>query len=274
MKNIVKQIHNEFDTAVEKLFIYAEKSAEESKKIKVKEQQKDFKKKAILMKDLGFNNAKEVKEFEKEESKTENIRSKKENLSNLSKNLIKEINKYKIKFPGYKIITYSQVMKICEKYNLYMGKSDLYTGEIPDKNLEDIVKFDKIKNKISDKYAFLDQNPYPLCEIQNLIEKDEYKFTHKYNVNYGYGTPNIFTELSYHICAPANDFETKNCVKVGNEIFKSNMKNKFKLKKIELKDPIVLFPIPLKSLKEIGFLIITAWGDEAKDELIFNEKNN
>jgi hypothetical protein len=44
------------------------------------------------------------------------------------------------------------------------------------------------------------------------------------------------------------------------------MKHYFKLSKIEVSDPVVLHPVMFKGIKY--YLIITAWGLEASDELV------
>ena len=46
----------------------------------------------------------------------------------------------------------------------------------------------------------------------------------------------------------------------------------FKLSKIEIPDPVVLQPVNFKGEKY--YLIVTAWGDEASDELVVNETLN
>lgn len=46
------------------------------------------------------------------------------------------------------------------------------------------------------------------------------------------------------------------------------LKEGYKLTKKHIPDPVVLQPI------KNGYLIITAWGDEASDELVVNQINN
>jgi len=47
------------------------------------------------------------------------------------------------------------------------------------------------------------------------------------------------------------------------------LKEGYKLeRKIEIPDPVVLQPV------KGGYLILTAWGDEASDPLVMNEINN
>jgi len=46
----------------------------------------------------------------------------------------------------------------------------------------------------------------------------------------------------------------------------------FKLSKIEIPDPVVLQPVFFKGKKH--YLIVTAWGIEAEDELVKNSNHN
>ena len=67
------------------------------------------------------------------------------------------------------------------------------------------------------------------------------------------------SECGFEIVAPKKDFNTSNM----------EVKN-YKL--VEIEDPIVLQPVYYDSTKH--YLIVTAWGTEASDELDFNVKNN
>ena len=60
-----------------------------------------------------------------------------------------------------------------------------------------------------------------------------------------------------HIVAPQKDFNMDSYEMSG-----------FKVVKKSPPDPIVLFKVAH------GFIIVTAWGDEASDPLVMNEKNN
>jgi len=64
-------------------------------------------------------------------------------------------------------------------------------------------------------------------------------------------------EISFSICAPMKDFNTK-----GMDI------RDRKLIARPVPDPVVLFPV------NGGYLIVTAWGKESKDNQITHSKNN
>jgi hypothetical protein len=63
------------------------------------------------------------------------------------------------------------------------------------------------------------------------------------------------------IAAPLKDFNM-----TGAEV------NGFKISKIEIPDPIVLKPVIFNNQKH--YLIVTAWGLEAADELVVNANHN
>jgi len=46
----------------------------------------------------------------------------------------------------------------------------------------------------------------------------------------------------------------------------------FKISKIEIPDPVVLQPVLFENTKY--YLILSAWGQEATDELVVNQKFN
>lgn len=90
---------------------------------------------------LGFDNAKDVKNIEKQLQNENKIKVNNEQ----KQQLLKAINYFSFTYPNYKFINSDSVSKICSKYNLIMGDISAYTGEVPLKNLEHIEKF-KIKD--------------------------------------------------------------------------------------------------------------------------------
>jgi hypothetical protein len=70
-----------------------------------------------------------------------------------------------------------------------------------------------------------------------------------------------YTNAPLEIAAPIKDFDTK-----GMEL------KDFKLSEIEIPDPVVLQPVFYARQKH--YLIVTAWGQEASDELVVNQKMN
>ena len=137
----------------------------------------------------------------------------------------------------YKIITTEDILKICSKYKLCMSLSRNYNAEVPIKNLNEIKTFfNSYKSRTN---------------------------TSDYNLS----------RDNTCIVAPEKDFN-----KGTNFLIKENLMMK-------LEDPIVLFPCNNSlrinnnqygdnTLEHQYFYVVTAWGDEASDELVVNNKMN
>jgi hypothetical protein len=59
----------------------------------------------------------------------------------------------------------------------------------------------------------------------------------------------------FKICAPIKDMDTSGMRLINNKL-------------VYIPDPVVLFPV------ELGYIIVTAWGDEASDENVVNADLN
>lgn len=103
---------------------------------------------------------------------------------------------------------------------------------------------------IAPQHAFLPSTPENKKEIERkLLMGDMKEKDIKQNVN---------SKPYFKICAPPSDFNTSGHIIVdGHKL---------------VYDPIVLQP--MKTLGIFGYLIVTAWGDEASDELVINQANN
>ncbi len=188
-----------------------------------------MRKKAARLKSLGFSKTSEVREY------------------NIMEDALKSIRE----FSPYRFITEEAVESICKKYGLLFGSSSRYLGEIPEKNLIEIEKFESYQEQKDKKY------PKPR----------DHRSWHEeiHNVPRGVWAPRFETDgfltrlrevmaPKYHIAAPVNMMEhTADELKEGYKI---------------VDDPIVFKSVPG------GYLIITAWGSEAKDPVIFNPSRN
>lgn len=188
---------------------------------------------------LGFKQAAQVTELKPLQQKAE-----------LSKEQIESLNYYTLNYPNNKFITEEQVKIICHKYNLVCGDVGRFTGFIPDKNLKDIEKF---KLKSEDHYKDKSESTYGK-DIGKIID-DGGRSSREY--------PSLFKIIkgninNLQICAPVKDMDLK-----GLELIEG-----YKLTKKHIPDPVVLQPV------KNGYLILTAWGDEASDELVVNNKFN
>lgn len=251
--DLIKEIHNEFNTEVDNLL------REVGILVPLPELNKAILSKAERLKQLGFKNTIIVEEANKQLKEEAEILKK-----NLVKQKLKEaIEYFSVKYPFKKFITEDSVKRICAKYNLIYGEVFYYTGDIPEKNLKELEEFK------------LDETDEVWCENYGrgttfLISKNAVP---KIN-EYGYSTEGdssmhtwvnsrpTYIKASLEIVAPVKDFNTD----------KMEIKN-FKLdKKIEIPDPIVLQPVMYNNNKY--YLILTAWGDEASDELVINQNFN
>lgn len=230
---IVREIHNEFDTAAEKILA---ETAEILKNNKTEKQNLNMKKIEMLEKAGFYSNSsvKSLRSIEREE-KTATARA-------------EMIHKYQVKYPNYKFVTTQQVKEICEKYKLILGDISLFTGFVPQKNLDEILAFTGVKQEDV------------LYEIREWGMRGPLSFRYVTKAegdrHLGLGHTAEISEIpvGLSICAPEKDFNTDNMRVENHELVPD--------------DPIVLQRVPK------GFLVITAWGDEASDPIIVNQNNN
>ncbi len=215
----------------------SEQLLKEAKEILEKELNFELKKARRLV-SLGFWNAKQA----------EIARS-----FNISIRRAERIQYYQFTYPNSKFVTEEQVEAICKKYNLVCGEVVRYKGFVPEANLRRIEKFTireedvpKImgRGKMVYKLGFyppnraFDGKEHPI--YTDLYSEEEVKVPLK-------------------ICAPIQDMDMKGMT----------LEDEYKMKPLVIaSDPIVLQPV------EFGYLIVTAWGDEASDDLVVNEKHN
>jgi len=247
---VIQEIHDTFYSEVDRLLIAAglEKNLDTDKQWLIEKCQR--------LKTLGFSNTIEVKEAEKEIARLDAL--KEENKKN--KTLYKAINYFSFKYPNYKFITEDSVKKICEKYGLVYGTVDRYTGTVPNSNLKHIESF-----KIDENDECWEEET-----IWATIDRSrDIKFVSKKHADANANNASCNTPYCYiryrkshlEIAAPLSDFNMD----------KHEVKN-FKISKIEIPDPVVLKPVFYEDEKH--YLIVTAWGLEASDELVVNQKLN
>jgi hypothetical protein len=253
---IIAEIHDTFYTEVDRLLLESEQlnSLETTKSALIEKHDRLVK--------LGFRSTKECEEAMVEIGRLRNLES--ENFS--KKRLTEAINYFSFKYPHYKFITEESVRKICEKYNLIYGPVNKYIGTVPDKNLKHIEDF-KINPEDScyQEYTFSYYNNrihflmYTSQDMHLAKKERETSFSTIRHSSSMY--EDRLEECPLEIAAPLKDFDT-----LGMDV-----KN-FKLGPMEIPDPIVLKPVYYKGSKH--YLIVTAWGDEAADSLVVNERNN
>ena len=247
---VVEEIHNEFFQASKNLLIEARNILEKSKTKVIS--------KGLRLLSLGFKKTSQSSEAEKVKVSL-----------TLSKKDKEYVFYYRKNYPFSKFITEAQVKRICFKYNLVCGNVTLFKGFVPERNLIEIENFKGVKDKDSVIFEITEnQNNtvYPPGLLLGL-SKDDFKEPNYIEFMHGSKYYDPFNgeydkvglaDTSLKICAPIKDMDTK-----GMKITKG-----FKLIKISPPDPIVLQPV------KGGYLIITAWGDEASDPDVINPINN
>lgn len=269
----VMEIHHEFETAADKLL-------EEAKSIIQEAATKDVDKVSRLEK-LGFKQVNQVTQLKPLLQKAE-----------LSKEQIELLKYYRQEYPFNKFITEEQVKIICHKYNLVCGDVSRFTGFVPEKNLREIERF-KLKEREAnillcketrgEKRTFILENAeigtnfhspsfehiyikeqersrYAKAAFQRAVGDEVFYANDDNNLfNIGFRPENFIIESnSLKICAPVKDMDIS-----GLELTDG-----YKLEKKHIPDPVVL------QLVKGGYLILTAWGDEASDPFVVNEINN
>lgn len=207
----------------------------------------DFSNKANFLKSIGFSNAIATKIYG---SIVENK---------------KLIDSYAVRYGGkYKFILEPQLERICEKYNLYVRDSGFFLGDIPERNIKEMMDFSVSIDDIDFNISSLNAPGYQIkAAIMNIL--------------------GIFSDDRAAIKIPMhrlgevrlNEFILIAAIEslFHKSAFDKSRERILGSPQLEAKGQVDLDPIVLMKVKG-GYLIITAWGDEANDELVFNEKLN
>lgn len=254
---VVQEIHHEFLTAGDKLLASANEIIANTNITNEAKSQR--------LKDLGFFNTKEVLETSEQIKKKED-----------QQKIALAISEFRKDFPNHKFITKDAVMSICKKYDLVLGLSGQFKGFIPNKNLTDIEMFFKDHPKEEFEYFMgysnhgsfehkITEKEYSSYQYQkeyeNKVMLEQKTFVTRGLHNSSYRPYYRKSKTILSICAPLKDMDTKGYT----------LKDRILVK--EVPDPIVL--LPKKHTNGVdGYIIITAWGDEARDPLVLNEKLN
>lgn len=239
MKNVtVEEIHKEFNSAGENLVKQA--NAIVAKGLL------DDNSNARKLNDLGFTQCKEVVILKRLESIKRD--------ADLAES-------YQIKYPQYKFITKDIIDKLCKKYKLLFGVVERYKNRIPLKNINDILSFNVKDEDCNEKNNGLFW-PTQSMHMLNIfgygqLESDSEKVEREKKEKEDHEKRNKKSyDRKLSICASRGMMDLRGAKIEGNEI------------KEIVKDPIVLHPV------KGGYLIVTAWGNEASDELVVNEIMN
>lgn len=128
----VEEIHAEFDSAEERVINECENLLKE---IQIPLESK-IESKANNLKSLGFINVETIKQAELISKRNNELKSKIA-LTETQVNTIKEL---KLKYPLEKFITVDELNRICKKYNLMYAPVKNYIKDVPEKNVNDMMK--------------------------------------------------------------------------------------------------------------------------------------
>lgn len=259
----IEEIHETFYTEVDKLLA----SAKITNSLDTDKQ--NLIEKSERLKVCGFTSTKEMNEASLEVSRLDILKKENESKSKL----IEAINYFSFKYPNYKFITEASVKRICEKYGLIYGNVSDYIGTVPDNNLKHIEDFRIDEEDDCYVYTFIYSDGWNknLMEkgfrtkddsekkVKDEIEKSNTSLASASPLAHHYSRMFNADKCQLEIAAPIKDFDMK-----GKEV-----KN---YKVSDIPDPIVLKPVIYKDVKH--YLIVTAWGLEAEDGLVINERHN
>lgn len=265
MEKLIDQIHDEFNFASEEQLKKAEFLLE---KLNVSGHEKGER-----LDKLGFMNIPQVVQYRKVADEI-----------TVNERTAHLIRKYSVRYPAHKFITDEMVQKICDKYGLVYGDVSLYTGFVPEKNLDAVERFPGIDENDS---QLVVSSMSRESEVMSYFSYEDIKQVNPsgsiwrqlkngggWHVSTIFGKngedcpddmPKIVPKTRFdsvrinkqlYIAAPEKDMK----VKTGFNI------NKFKVQ--EVPDPVILQPI------SGGWLILTAWGAEASDPIVVDEKMN
>lgn len=286
----VEEIHAEFDSAEKRVLDEVEELLNE---LKIPTEDK-LERKALMLKELGFENTETVKQYELFKKNQKIITEKIE----LSKKQAELIRDFKFKYPQEKFITTIELERICEKYNLIHAPAVNYKKDIPEKNVLEMYKRKPLLN--GDKYptdfyifkakSFNSNSIYKkqLKGKEFLIQLTDYEYKEVIKnskladniIAKKIGFPEIGEDITlYHIadltkinkeglfiCAPENHFDLSGL----------NKKSKFGFFQTNTKK--LTDPIGFEFCKEDICRIITKWGTKDDqsylDESLLNETLN
>lgn len=172
------------------------------------------------------------------------------------------VGSYQQRYGGvYKFILKPQLERICEKYNLYVRPTEFFLGDIPEKNIKEIMDFKIHIHDLDIEPTGLNrlrlQMPSPMIKISAAYSSNDFIPTSDFK---RYGLHNFISIAAVKSLFHQKAFERSEERIVGE--VELSAKHQVDL------DPIVLFRT------KDGYIIITAWGDEANDELVFNQQKN
>lgn len=279
-QEIIADIHQEFDTAQERILDQAEKLLQELK-IPL---ESEVEQKAKRLEAVGFTSAIPVKQAETIRKRNNKIQEQ----FQLTKEVADLLKYYQQTYPFSKFLPESELDRICQKYNLIHAPVANYKMDVPEKNLRDIEQRQLLTptdQGLDQMYVTPRKSSWSFENekrdrfINTYGEKillDKINTTSRYDLLIALcrhlGTdwvdfPNSW-EISevckqgLFIAAPKNEFNLEGLKKEGKFGFKQIFERK-------IEDPIVF-----EYCRGGMIRVITKWGLEAEDQALINEKLN
>lgn len=289
-RQLITEIHNEFDTAEDRLLEQADNLLAE---LNVPTET-EIEQKAATLKNLGFINSETVVHA----NRLSEYREKQKQTLVTTREQAELIRYYKQTYPFQKFLTEMELERICEKYNLVFAPVANYIKDVPEKNIKEISSCASLKecDEIIDTYEITkvdddnnhfekmlkilgkDNRFFSQKEVREITLKyrgravDEWCFTSDqhmlfYDIKQQHGLSFSIREFrkvekdGLFIAAPPSNFNLKGLVKKGKFSF-------LNVKVTEVKDPIVFRYV------RGGVQVLSKWGLEGEDESLVNEKLN
>jgi len=240
VKKTFKDVHQDIDNE----FIF----------LKQNHNTQDFKKKGDFLSKVGFKNSIATRLYKA-----------------ISENPFRS-QEYERKYFGeYKFLLKPQLERLCEKYDLYVRNPEFFLGDIPEKNVKDIMSF---KVDICDLPNFDGKSHEEQLNLIENIRRALNIFDNTFNIN------------NNHLDLPIEYIRTIDKELNINTIQIAAVKKLFDEKAFETSDARILGMPELEPIHQVeldpivlcevngGYIVVTAWGDEANDELLFDKKQN
>jgi len=237
METIEQQLNSDVNSVQELLLL-------EAKKILSKSYTKEEIETLTELKGLGFKNTKEQKAYEDWQR-------------------AQKVTEYAKTYPMHKFITDGAVKEICEKYGLLLADVGDYQSDIPMDNQKAIVNF-KVKSDDVKSHSIFDFE-FPVIDwARGGLTSPRDRFMEAFRM------PSfLIGENEPIITKTKKEWVKATNLKVIAPPSKLNMEGKKIVGHCLIdKDPIVLQPV------KDGYLIVTAWGFEAKDTNVQNPRHN
>lgn len=291
----VEQIHAEFDSAQERILSECDKMLAE---LQIPTET-HVERKAAMLKQLGFENAEPVTQYEKFVKGKEAVAKKVELTSNQA-SYIRELSQ---RYPFEKFITVDELDRICNKYGLIHAPVKNYIKDIPEKNVVEMASVKPLmkSDKAGKQYIIFDM-PQSFLDLigkkgKVFTEEEVFALGEKYYLkgeyfvewidrgitawamvvvdkikgvafyhDYNYNKISFASKEGLFIAAPKSHFNTDGLSKESKHGF-------FEATKVEVKDPVVF-----EYCKNNICRIISKWGTDDDqsylDPSLQNEKLN